>query len=120
LDVADTANMFAKSVDPLRLRLDLIGRILMELKNSSQRNPQSINRLVNVGETVTLNFKAMSIYVDNSQNGTAITFISDNRVRYTVAANSQTYIHPMGIEVFDTEGSGIVPCCFIDTFLPIK
>lgn len=119
-DVADFANGVSVHLEKLNSSMEYMGTLLHLVHTSQEKAVvREIKKLV-PDNTLSFNFKVLSIYVDNSQNADALTLTTENGVSFTVAANTQQWVHPMGCNYIDVSGTGTCPAMFVDTFLPIK
>lgn len=114
------AESFNQGFSALNEQLESIGRLLHEIKVAGESNVQRIPRKLEPGNTLEINFDAMTVYVDNSQSANPITLTDENGVSFTVPTNTQSWIHPLGARIFDVTGTNPCKAIFFDRFLPIK
>lgn len=100
-----------------------IGSVLSEIKKAQDKGIKRQTVTLTPGRDFgTDNFDVMSMYVDNSASGQAITIQPDgSRVTFQVAANARAWIHPLGARNFLVSGTGTAAqVILVDTFLPIN
>lgn len=120
-DPATFSNQFEVLKDTINLKFEMLGGLLSSIQKNTERAIRKEWKSVYAeADTIVCNFKVMTIYVDNSQNANSITINPPGAGSFEIAANSQEWIHPLGIHEFDVTGSGSAKVMMVDTFLPIK
>lgn len=118
-DVAPIVNTFVAAKEEINTGIASIAMLLNKIHTAQQKARQTMTKQVSSGNTVALNFSAQSVYVDNSKNGSSVTLTRLGGISFTVEANSQKWVHPLGGKEFDFDGGENIPCMFVDEFIPV-
>lgn len=97
---------FAALVQQWKGVLEYNTRMIANLIQAIKRDPEKQAVILQPNTDVQLNFSAMSVYVDNSGNANEITLQPEGYPGvFTVAANTQEWIYPLGTKVFRVSGT---------------
>jgi len=101
-------NLWGELAEKLSGSMDSLALQLSTLEKSMQRKVHKQWSLVPLGgATVDFNFDVLAIYVDNSLNAQGVTFQAMGDLgTFSVAANSQVWIYPLGGRIFQVTSSG--------------